>query len=660
MARKFDLMWEFGGQSGSDSSQAPYQVEASPRAVVAVWRYRYPVTFSRHKQASFSNDPNDATRLRDEVLVIVEDVVNLTVSTSKENFISQASLLLLPGCNYLTEIFPGDWIACWIVNNQNDFDSLLKRIKEGGQCNHFKDGLKFLGKTASPRVNISQQPNGLQISGYSLNASGFSELDAGVYFEPYLASNSVGAATNWLQYTGKKFDELMVSGPDGKDPLITVNKAIPFFLDVFFGSGVPKNLGFQDVPPGTDLTKGLDNPNSFIIPDPVGNILGVTRGTKPGGQKGWNDICNVLQGVQNYQLESGTSMLLDTSPSEDPGSLDFAGTIFTPDNVPPSGTTRLLKCNDDLLGSFLPTPPQFNGQRNVWSILDQYVNRTVNEIFMTLRAGPTGAVMPTLVVRQLPFSSNLVDNQYTAKPVPMKAPKDTGFVTHKTIEESQLNPPTRKINLTRFHELPRWVIPPILVKHATFGRSDSMRFNFVHVYGETGLSSQNRTEYIVRDPPTSDDLDILRSGFRPYMATVSCSPNDALNRKAGDWMYIISDIVMGLHLTLTGTMELVGIQSPICIGDNVEFDGHVFHIEAVTHTFNVNTKTGGSFFRTSLNLTHGLKEDQMNATDFSLYGGTSPFDLKNYTAATSRDYSIVKEEPFSSPSQGQETPHVTR
>jgi hypothetical protein len=134
------------------------------------------------------------------------------------------------------------------------------------------------------------------------------------------------------------------------------------------------------------------------------------------------------------------------------------------------------------------------------------------------------------------------------------------------------------------------------------------------------------------------------------MLTVNCGASDVRERKAGDWMYILSDILMGQHLALTGSLELVGVQSPICIGDNIEYDGHILHIEAVTHSYQNVVSTGQRIFSTTLALSHGLKGDQLNGSDFSLYSGTEVDDLRTREAKNTRDYSIVPTEPQSPPS----------
>jgi hypothetical protein len=643
--RTYDVLFDFGEfpkESGGGDQFAPDAITTSPYAIVAVWRHRFPVTFSRANGKSFSTNPNDATELRNDVLIIVDDLQQLQVQQTKTNHVSQLNATLHTGMNYLVEILPGDWVAAWIVNDEHKMLDIITRLKQGLACNRFYDGIKFLGKIASIRKHITQSPSGTRQSSYSIVGAGFTELDAQIYYEPYLSTQQVGLATDWLRKTGIEINNLINQKKTGID----INSAIPLFLDAFYGQGVPPNQGLGGTGPSTN--QGLNNPNAFVIPDPVAATFGVTQGTKSSGKKSWNDICEVVIGIQKYQLSATLSEEVVTGLQNGKPYSGGPEFIFTPDGL--SGFDRRHETSFPLLGTFLPSSPQFDGQKTVWAILQQYLNPTINEMYTCLRVNPDGNVMPTLIVRQLPFSSGMLSEQYVPKPVQIANEKTVSEVAdrrHSQVADVvgsggagvSFNAP-RNLTLTRFIELPRWKIHPVLVKEVDLGRSDSMRWNFIHVYGETGLKNQNRAGYIVRDPPIVDDLDVIRSGLRPYMATVHCDPQDAKGRKAGDWMYILSDILMGQHMLLTGTMQTLGITSPICPGDNVEFDEHILHIEAVSHVFAI-SPNGTKQFRTNLTLSSGVKAHQIDGRDLSLYSGTTQQDLSRFDNS-STEYKLHK------------------
>lgn len=634
--RTYDVLFDFGefpGESGGDDAFAPDAISTSPYAVMAVWRYRNPSTFSRQKTASFSTNVNDATDLRDKVLVVVDDMFQISIQHTKASHVSQMNCVLHAGMNYLSEIFPGDWVAAWIVNDEHAMLDLVTRIRKGEACNHFYDGLKFLGKAASIRKKISVGASGHRSTSYTMNAAGFTELDTQTYYEPYLADKTVGIGTQWLRKTGTILNKFMDENKSG----IAINKAMPLFLDAFYGTGTPKNqlLGGD----GTNSsTATLDNPNAFVVPDQVASMLGVTKGTKPNGKKSWNDICEVVLGIQTYKGQEAVGKEVITGLQN--GKTYAAGMgperLFTPDGISNDSDQRRRVTNSPMLGRFSPSMPQFSGQRTVWSILEQYLNPAVNEMYTSLRVNPAGQVFPTFTVRQLPFSSGILSDQYVPRAVKVANEADSETPEDGSGDDTpplEHNSP-RTLTLTRFLDIPRWKIHPILIRNVDLGRSDATRWNFIHIYGDNGQDNQRRSNYITRDPPVKDDLDIARTGLRPYMATVNCDVTDAENRKAGDWMYIMSDILMGQHMLLTGSIETVGIVSPICPGDNVEFDEHVLHIESVSHSFQI-SGDGSKSFKTALHVSHGVKANQIDGRDLSMYTGTSQKDLARFDYGTS-------------------------
>jgi hypothetical protein len=161
--------------------------------------------------------------------------------------------------------------------------------------------------------------------------------------------------------------------------------------------------------------------------------------------------------------------------------------------------------------------------------------------------------------------------------------------------------------------VPRWRLDPILVTGADLGRSDATHFNFVHIYGDSSQQFAGDAAQVderLENPPKVDELDIKRTGIRIYpLQTVNCSGEDVQNGAARRWMELVADFAMGQHLTLNGSINLIGIQSPIAPGDNCSFDGAVFHIEEVCHQWSVSG--GQRKFVTSLSVTHGVRDNPL-------------------------------------------------
>jgi hypothetical protein len=314
------------------------------------------------------------------------------------------------------------------------------------------------------------------------------------------------------------------------------------------------------------------------------------------------------------------------------------------------------------LGTFIPSSPAFQGQKTAWSILTQYLNPTVNEIYTAIRTNPSGKLFPTMVLRQLPFSTNLASRLFIPKLANAKRVPDqneeagnevVGRVQIATFDDEEGEVITGRPNgfdipVTYFSELPRWIVHPTLIRSFNIGRSDSLRFNFIHVQGETGQKGGvSQTGALVRDPPLRDELDIARSGLRPYMRTVPCGQQDIVNHGAGAWMQLLADFLMGQHLTLTGQMETVGIQAPICPGDNVEFDDTLLHIEGVTHSF-TSDGAGNRRFYTSLSLTHGMSTREAQ-DDTSIYSGVFSGELEQLDPGTTVTKDLQSDAPTDPP-----------
>jgi hypothetical protein len=621
--------------------QNPRNVSVSPQCVVAVYRHKWAVTFSRKDGKEASSYLPRAAELRttkivvdgqeQEIypLIIVDDLAQVSVSHAKGNHVGNASVQLRPSMNYVNEVLPGDYVFVWMLQDKQLAANVVKRLREGSPCNQFRDGLKFFGKANAVRKRTVQSPQGVRTTMYTLTASSFTELDASVYYEPYLAVKQAGLATGLLQQYGIKLNEIIAKNGLG----ISTNKIIPVLLEVFYGPGIPTNRGFQG---GPDITEGLDNFNQFVVPQPVASVFGIQEGGKPHGQVSFADLLQTVHGVQKYSGDISN----DTEP-DDPAQKPLGGQaplVFKPD-IAEEERGNVFYTGIEQQGVFLPQVPQFNGQKTVWSIVSQFLNPTINELYATLRIGPNGDIRPTVICRQLPFSSGLVGEGLVMKNAGQDQPvyDSSSLGSWSTGRDEYVTQPGfRRVPLTRMLELPRWYVHPVLIRSVDVGRSDALRFNFIHVQGEDGQKSTNKTGAFVRDPPVRDELDICRSGLRPYMQTVHCSPVDVVNRGAGVWQYILSDILMGQHLTLTGTVETYGIPQPICPGDNLEHDGVVFHIESVNHSFQM-AANGTKTFSTSLALSHGVSSGSTTGDDFSIYAGVRVEDLTSYDPAVQTD-----------------------
>jgi hypothetical protein len=582
------LRHEHGEASAEDGC-----VSTDPHWILVVVRYAYPLTVSRKKIAagleapiegsvSFNTEDKTISQTR-KTLVITSDCVSLNTNSSKGNHVSTLRAVLVGETNYLAEILPGDWVLAWIMNNRQDFDDVLSRIKseEKGRLppNQFEDGLKFVGRVRDIRKTLLQGAEGLRTVKYQLQCAGFSELDADIFYNPHLSRNvaSIGEHMARLGISLEKIYER--SAEIASEGGITSNTAIPVFLKAFVGDGIPSegfsagNLKTADGPISTEEAK-----YAYGVPEAVGNLLGVTAKTKGTGMFSYADILNLILGVQKYSAGNGGELggqeiFFPEGTRKYKGSQSY---LLKPDTSAPEEEPNRFFTSYPLVGSFQPLPQAFDS-KTVWTMLQEYLNPALNEMYTTLKYTPGGSVMPTLVVRQYPFST----------------PVMTAALGNK---------------VTSFSELPRWKAHPSLIRALDIGRSDSARFNYISVYGQApgNVSGADTTSQMVRAPPLRDEQDVKRNGLRMYAQTVACSVTDT-QLGASRWMTIVSDFMIGQQLTLNGTASLVGVQSPICPGDNLEIDDTVYHIESVSHTCGVSN--GLKSFSTGVTLTLGIRAD---------------------------------------------------
>jgi|VirMetMinimDraft_7_1064189.scaffolds.fasta_scaffold01340_2 hypothetical protein len=202
------------------------------------------------------------------------------------------------------------------------------------------------------------------------------------------------------------------------------------------------------------------------------------------------------------------------------------------------------------------------------------------------------------------FSNSLVNEMYNC----YRIDKETNRILPKMIiRQKPFNTLHGKVKGTNFLQLARWKISPDLIYSINVSKNDNLRFNVVHIMGTTGNPKKDGALLAKQDADgtnfISDPKDIEVHGVRPYVKT--CPFNWVDNTLPKYWAELCFDWVYGGHLKLNGTIDCVGIVDNICIGDNLELQNTVYHIESISHTANISAN-GVKSFKTSLQVTHGV------------------------------------------------------
>ena len=520
------------------------------------------VTFVRWAIRDTLNTTGDGNAVENQ-LVVENDCVAVSTADSKGTLTPTVTITLLEtDVNYATAVAPGDFIFVNMLNWEEDSRRVADAARNGTSINNEKDGFKGVYKVQSVRKTISVDPSsGSKRVMYKVTGFAFTEFNNTIYFNPYLLDKRAGEnGLLFASHIGNDWHRLI-----NAKGLTNIQDIMRALIDSFIGSGI-NDLG------RTDKADNIKSPNvHFFLPQLVGNLMGVTGATAA------KDLFNYIFGIQHYAAGESEDLALGMNPTGFESSGRFH--VGTP-----------------VQGSCLAKPEYWN-QVKTWAILNQFTNAPLNELYTTFKIAPNGSVMPTVVFRQTPFTSE----SYSGGE-----------------------------NVTHFMNLPRWKISPTLITDTDIGRDEAARINFVQMFGRSAVNANDGAiaAEIAEGNYVYDIEDVQRSGLRPYIINTNfdeATPNLKSFRSPG-WAKILGDSVIGNHLKLNGTINCFGIVDPIAVGDNLEFDGIIFHIESVSHQCAIEPTTGRKHFRTSVGLSSGVLNTDKNILRYGEMANTGGYE----------------------------------
>lgn len=529
----------------------------------------YVLTFLRWSNRDTFNYKNNGGPLEvREPLVVINDALQVSIGQKKNNPNHTCSMVLKNGSlNYPSAIHPGDFVIVNLLDWEEDVDRVAEKARLRKPINDLADGFKGVYKIQSVVKSIAVSGNGAKTTTTTVTAVAFTELQNYIYYNPAIAAAFADRGTNlWATAIGEYYQDLLKT----ESSVQTILKAL---FKIFLGKS---NKDFDS------KIKNYGNTH-FKIPTTLGDLLGVKNA------KYVNEVYNYVLGVWK------ASKNLNANESN-------IGVGFNP------------SVNQESEGNFYNTGLTLQGNKEVslenwnnntaWSILQGYLNSVMNEMYTTFRVTPENKIMPTIVVRQKPFT-----NRHFKVP--------NGFP------------------VTQYLELPRWNISPNLILDIQLAKNEAARYNFVQVFTRSlsDIAEMDMAQQIELGNFVEDREDIQRNGLKPYVVTSNFDfPTQSNKRiRAKEWSQIVSDWVLNGHLKTSGKIKLVGIQDPISVGDNIQLDNVVLHIEGVQHTLTMaNDK---KIFRTVLTVSQGLDDRS------SVSGPVYP-DMDNPNAVTNliQDY----------------------
>lgn len=549
--------------------------------------YKYADTFDRRRLSKYINGELDVSLQEalsnpassERVLIFGDDdISDWSTTGSKSSFATgfNANLKNNGTFNYLQEVVPGDYLVFWAFEDRDSYERILGSLyaqfncvptREGARgkrvdLNAWDSGLKFFGTVEGVRLHETMGAMGRLNVGFTLSAHGCTEFGNNVYYDDQVKfsyRNSV-QFMGTLGLSAKSF--LLDSGT------VNTSVAIPFLAYLWLGRG-PTKVNVDPSGLSVEGNGGVkDTPNRALeIPKTLQRIFGVDGA----GSKGvFSDLLQFFIGVEKYDRTMFNS--------EDWEKIlpDLKAADATFEGLYASGTAL-----DD---QFWPSPLDVKNT-TVWALMGTYLNPPMNEMYVAWKPDPNnGRLRPTVVVRRLP----LVSDDY------MNA-SDQG--TYPT---------------TAFSKLPRWVVNPRIVRAADIGRNNASRINAVYVNGSIPMANDptraNRYNRVVA-PPCFNGADIYRYGLRSYFVTAPAYIDSLLKKSENNpgkfFTAMMSDVLMDQHLRFSGSITMVGRQEPITVGDNIVYNGILFHIEQVAHSGSIGPD-GRKTFDTTVWVSNGL------------------------------------------------------
>lgn len=547
--------------------------QTSPFWFVVIVPFSYVKTADKGKIADLENGIGDVSAFsgddaiqNDPPFLLTNQVINWQTKSSKSSPTIMASFRVAPGkYDWARITHAGDWVMLWAFDSFPDYQRELARVSEiiKGQQRGFDfvveqriqdsvgggasdSGLKFLGRMNSPRRHRSVDPGTGRIEvGYNITAQGFGEFLSQMVFHPSFNDKNAVEKDSSLSALSQIGRELYLYASEHNS--LGTAAWQTYIIDAFLGEGASKRARDKNDPLGDH---SLFKNNRYMIP-PV--VLGLIGKESIAPEPVYARLLDCFMGIQ--------------APSDD----------------------YELKSAGELTGSFPPSLAQFQNA-SCWQILDTFSHKPINEMFVTLRAGSDGVILPTYVIRQSPFTSQ-------------EFQRGSGILC------------------TSFVDLPRWVIDPAMVMSEDLGASDSYRTNYTATTGVVEADDNRSSGKDIKEaksPPVFCSADVLRNGIRiradqtnslvtnnNWAANYSKAPKIPDTKKNGINKFM-ADIHIDMHLKWSGTLTLKGVQQPICIGDNLEYDGVLYHIEDVSHMGYIETGTGRKHFTTTLLLSSGI------------------------------------------------------
>lgn len=543
-----------------------------PNALVFIYNYK-----DRTGDTYLESDPHAI----DQTILNSHSLKSISTQKSKSNPAGAFEIRLAPYKNWVAAITPGSW--CLILMSNYELNDKAKY--GGGKVD--EKSFKMLGRIESVRgVTNTNQTTGARETEYIVTGSDWGCIfNSKLYVDPLNRApneNAVGMPERFkydkyldqfITYEDKKLGK--DKSPNSKVNYPTPKKNIDFFLSLW---------GRSD--PATSYVKeesGImaKSQQVFRMPSDLAKYMGFIDAND-------NSSPVIAQILKTYY---GKLEKYDTYEDR-----DYSIGIIDPGSI--------------------------FGEHSIWQLINDNSNKAISEVLTDIRF-EQGIPKLALYNRAFPFAINNLE-QIT---------KDSSIVddekgaVHSDIVERYVSP---------FKNIRTIKIAKEDVVLSSFGTNWRDRINFIEVLLSTGhtLYKESFNSAIKLNAQFIDEQSISRDGLLSMLMTSAFIPStkdevpDPLGVLA--YKYILKECFFNTHKMLNGTLNLIGQDQYIQVGDNIMVDSSVLsgsdnfndkqffsdkrtyllaHVESISHQSGVDNN-GARSFMTSINFVRGIIVDK--------------------------------------------------
>lgn len=558
----------------------------TPEATVIIWNYN-------HRLDSIRRSGGDVEDIS-EKLILTNSLTYIATNKTKSQPAGGFEFRLAPDFNWVARITPGSWCVILMANGNQPVDSDLPSMPGSliSTVRAQENTFKMLGRIHSVRADIVVDNNGARSTSYVVTGEDWAGVyNTNIYIDPIVRNNNLDTLTDLSQIMRMGMDKLLPDTASGNKTLPSTTqwvdaimqlwgKPVPGIQAAFAAGALEGNKTGSANPVKPDDLPALGSGKQFTMPSQVANWVGLALPGAPGG-------CEMGKLIHSY-----------------------FGRLTSYDTYADSNES-FGKIN----------PQMFFGTHTFWQLLNDVSNIAVNELIADMRWESSGLITsPKLALykRIRPFITR-PDFMDPIKDVP--------------VAKANVDSVTSLFKNVRCHEID---MNDVLTINAGTNWRD--KINFIEIRTLSQTEELNYNDQVKMKSQIYDTSAYLREGFRPmfetsYYSTITPDGTTMAPLGATDWKFAMREWYFNTHLMLNGSLMVVGQDTYIGVGDNIQIDASIFgtvpmnasmmyptlpdetsryllaHVENISHTFAVDPNTGARTFNTVIHFVRGIFTD---------------------------------------------------